>query len=124
MTLSRTMKTAIKPTPITDAGRIEALKDIIVSYRKENGWKSTYELYGLRFGRGAIKTKLVCIDSAPTSADFAPMVKKDRIAQSLEHFDIVAEFRGAWKDEAKAKVIGYEENLLPGQSDVTPKEYR
>jgi hypothetical protein len=118
------MKSAIKPTAITDASRIDALKDIISSYRKENGWKSAYELYGIRFGRGAVKTKVVCLDSAPTSGDFAPMIKKTRIASSLEQFDIVAEFRGAWKTDDKAKVVGYEENLLPGQKEITPKEYR
>jgi len=118
------MKSAIKPTAITDQSRIDALKDIISSYRKENGWKSAYELYGIRFGRGAVKTKVVCLDSAPTSGDFAPMIKKTRIASSLEQFDIVAEFRGAWKSDDKAKVVGYEENLLPGQKEVIPKEYR
>lgn len=118
------MKSAIKPTPITDPSRLEALKDIILSYRKENGWKSSYELYGIRFGRGSVKTKAVCLETAPTSADFAPLIGKARIAQALETFDIVAEFRGAWKDEAKAKVVGYEENLLPGQKELTPKEYR
>jgi hypothetical protein len=118
------MKSAIKPTPIKDPSRLEALKDIILSYRKENGWKSSYELYGIRFGRGAVKTKVVCLDSAPTSGDFAPMIKKTRIASSLEQFDIVAEFRGAWKTDDKAKVVGYEENLLPGQKELIPKEYR
>jgi hypothetical protein len=118
------MKSAIKPTAITDASRIDALKDIISSYRKENGWKSAYELYGIRFGRGAVKTKVVCLDSAPTSGDFAPMIKKTRIASSLEQFDIVAEFRGAWKSDDKAKVVGYEENLLPGQTERIPLNYR
>ena len=118
------MPSAIKPTPIKDAGRLDALKDILMSYRKENGWKSSYELYGIRFGRGANKTKCVCLDSAPTSSDFAPMIAKARIAQALETFDLVAEFRGAWKDDLKAKVVGWEENLLPGQTELTPKEYR
>lgn len=118
------MPSAIKPVSIADAGRLEALKDLICSYRKENGWKSSYELYGIRFGRGSVKTKLVCLDSAPTSGDFSPMVKKTRIASSLEHFDIVAEFRGAWKSDDKAKVVGYEENLMPGQTEITPHAYR
>ena len=118
------MSTAIKPTAITDSNRLDALKDIIISNRKENGWKSSYELYGIRFGRGAIKTKLVCLDHAPTSGDFAPMVKKSRIAQSLEQFDIVAEFRGAWKSDDKAKVVAYEENLMAGQTERIPKSYR
>jgi hypothetical protein len=118
------MSTAIKPTRIDDAGRLEALKDILASYRKENGWKSSYELYGIRYGRGSVKMKVVCLDSAPTSADFSPMIGKARIAQALETFDIVAEFRGAWKSDDKAKVVGWEENLLPGQKELTPKEYR
>ena len=118
------MRSAIKPTKITDLGRLDALKDIIKSYRTENGWKAVYELYGLRYGRGSVKMKIICLETAPTSADFAPLASKSRIAQALEQFDIVAEFRGAWKSDEKAKVVGYEENLMPGQKELTPKEYR
>ena len=118
------MKTAIKPTPIVEANRLEALRDIIIDKRKDTGAKAAYELYGVRFGRGAVKTQVVCLDHAPTSGDFAPMIKKSRIAQSLEQFDIIAEFRGAWKSDLNAKVVAYEENLLSGQTKLIPKSYR
>ena len=118
------MKSAIKPTPIAEANRLEALRDIIIDKRKEAGAKAAYELYGVRFGRGAVKTQVICLDHAPTSGDFAPMVKKSRIAQSLEQFDIVAEFRGAWKSDDQAKVVAYEENLMAGQTERIPKSYR
>lgn len=118
------MKSAIKISPIIQEGRLEALRDLIIAKRNETGAKSAYELYGIRFGRGQVKTKLVCLDHAPTSGDFAPMIKKSRIAQSLEEFDIVAEFRGAWKSDAQAKVVGYEESLMSGQTERIPKAYR
>ena len=118
------MPSAIKPTPIACPDRLSALKDIIMSYRKENGWKASYEMYGIRYGRGSVKMKVICLETAPTAADFAPLANKARIAQALEQFDIVAEFRGAWKSDDKAKVVGYEENLMPGQKELTPKEYR
>jgi len=118
------MKSAIKPTPIVESNRLEALRDIIIDKRKDAGAKAAYELYGVRFGRGSVKTQVICLDHAPTSGDFAPMIKKTRIAQSLEQFDIVAEFRGAWKSDLEAKVVAYEENLLPGQTQRIPKSYR
>ena len=118
------MKSAIKISPIIQEGRLDALRDLIIEKRKETGAKSAYELYGVRYGRGAVKTKLVCLDHAPTSGDFAPMIKKTRIAQSLEQFDIVAEFRGAWKADDKAKVVAYEESLMSGQTERIPKSYR
>jgi hypothetical protein len=94
------MKSAIKPTPIKDPSRLEALKDIILSYRKENGWKSTYELYGIRFGRGSVKTKAVCIETAPTSSDFAPLIGKARIARAGRDATIVT--HGAMLHESLA----------------------
>lgn len=118
------MKSAIKPQKITDDQRNDAAKELVISKRKETGWKSAYELYGIRFGRGAVKMSVIAIESAPTSADFTPLASKARIAQALETFDMVVEFRGAWKDEAKAKVVVWEETPMMGQKEVTPILWR
>ena len=52
------------------------------------------------------------IDHAPTSADFAPMIKKGRIAAFLHENDYIVEFRGAWKSEIEGKVVAYESEEL------------
>lgn len=100
------MKSLNKPIQVLDPQRLEAAKELIVSFRKEKGSKASYELWGILYSRGSQKLKAVCLDHAPTSGDFSPMVAKARLAQSLDHFDLLVEFRGAWKsdDQAKTKV--------------------
>lgn len=118
------MPSAIKPLKVTDEGRLQAAKELVSGKRKETGWKAAYELYGIRFGRGSVKTAIIAIESAPTSGDFAPLIKKGRIAQALESFDMIVEFRGAWGSDDKAKVVVYEETPLMGQKEVTPIAWR
>ena len=101
MTLSRTMRT----TKIDDAGRLEACKEIITEHRAKAEYRATYELYGILFGK---KVQLDRIDHAPTSGDFAPMVRKARIASLFKCYDIVVEFRGTWKSETEGKVVAWE----------------
>lgn len=102
------MKSLNKPVPVTDPQRLEASKELVVSFRKEKADRSSYELWGILYSRGAQKLKAVCIDDAPTSGDFAPMVTKARLAQCLDHFDLIVEFRGAWKSDAEAKLKVWE----------------
>jgi hypothetical protein len=94
-----------KPKNIDDAGRLEACKELIIEHRKKAGPKATYELYGILFGR---KVELDRVDHAPTSADFAGMIGKKRIASLFTAYDMVVEFRGNWKNDAEAKVVAWE----------------
>ena len=94
-----------KPTSITDAGRLQACKELIIEHRAKAGARATYELYGILFGR---KVELDRIDHAPTSGDFAPLIGKKRIASLFTAYDIVVEFRGAWKSETEGKVVAWE----------------
>jgi hypothetical protein len=95
----------MKPKNIDDAGRLEACKELILEHRIKAGAKATYELYGILFGR---KVELDRIDHAPTSGDFAPLIRKKRIASLFKAYDLVVEFRGAWKSESEGKVVAWE----------------
>jgi hypothetical protein len=94
-----------KPKNIVDAGRLEACKELILEHRAKAGARATYELYGILFGK---KVELDRIDHAPTSGDFAPLIRKKRIASLFTAYDMVVEFRGAWKSESEGKVIAWE----------------
>ncbi len=95
----------MKPKNIDDAGRLEACKELIIEHRKKAGARATYELYGILFGN---KVELDRVDHAPTSADFAGMIGKKRIASLFKAYDLVVEFRGNWKTDAEAKVVAWE----------------
>jgi hypothetical protein len=95
----------MKPKNIDDAGRLEACKELIIEHRKKAGARATYELYGILFGN---KVELDRVDHAPTSADFAGMIGKKRIASLFTAYDMVVEFRGNWKTDTEAKVIAWE----------------
>ena len=91
---------------ITDAERVKTAKADIVQQRKKNQTRASYELYGILHSSNRLVVERV--EHAPTSADFAPMAAKSRIAGYLKVYDMVAEFRGAWKSDDKAKVVAYE----------------
>jgi hypothetical protein len=94
-----------KPKNIDDAGRLQACKELITEHRAKAGARATYELYGILFGN---KVAIDRIDHAPTSGDFAPLIRKKRIASLFTAYDLVVEFRGAWKTDAEAKVVAWE----------------
>jgi len=94
-----------KPKNIDDAGRLEACKELILNHRAKAGARASYELYGILFG---LKVELDRIDHAPTSADFAPLIGKKRIASLFKAYDMVVEFRSAWKTDDQAKVVAWE----------------
>jgi hypothetical protein len=94
-----------KPVSITDAGRLQACKELITEHRAKAGARATYELYGILFGN---KVAIDRVDHAPTSGDFAPLIRKKRIASLFTAYDLVVEFRGNWKTDAEAKVIAWE----------------
>lgn len=94
-----------KPKNIDDAGRLQACKELITEHRAKAGARATYELYGILFGN---KVAIDRIDHAPTSGDFAPLIRKKRIASLFTAYDMVVEFRGNWKTDAEAKVIAWE----------------
>ncbi len=91
---------------ISEPERLETAKDIIVEHRAKAGARASYELYGLDYGSG--KVVVTRIDHAPTSADFAPMIAKKRIAALIDRHNMVVEFRGAWKSDSEGKVVAYE----------------
>ena len=91
---------------ITEPTRLEAAKDIIIEHRAKAGAKASYELYGIDYGNGRPRLKLVA--RAPTSADFGPCTSKRSIASLIEVFNMVVEFRGAWKSDTEGKVVAYE----------------
>jgi hypothetical protein len=95
----------MKPKNIDDAGRLEACKELITEHRAKAGARAAYELYGILFGN---KVAIDRIDHAPTSGDFAPLIRKKRIASLFKAYDLVVEFRGAWKSESEGKVVAYE----------------
>jgi hypothetical protein len=95
----------MKPKNIDDAGRLEACKELITEHRAKAGARATYELYGILFGN---KVAIDRIDHAPTSGDFAPLIRKKRIASLFTAYDMVVEFRGAWKSESEGKVVAWE----------------
>jgi hypothetical protein len=81
----------MKPKNIDDAGRLEACKELITEHRAKAGARATYELYGILFGNKV-----------------APLIRKKRIASLFKAYDLVVEFRGAWKSESEGKVIAWE----------------
>lgn len=95
----------MKPKNIDDSGRLEACKEIILKHRATAGAKASYELYGILFGR---KMEVDRVDHAPVAADFSRLIGKKRIASLFTAYDMVVEFRSAWKTEAEAKVVAWE----------------
>jgi hypothetical protein len=91
---------------VTEAERLETAKSIVLEHRAKAGARAAYELYGIEYGNNRLR--VTRIDDAPTSADFAPMIAKKRIAQHVDRFNMVVEFRGAWKSETEGKVVAYE----------------
>lgn len=94
-----------RPKNITDAGRLEACKELIVNHRVTAPNRASYELYGILFGK---KMELDRVDHAPTSADFSAQIGKKRIASLFTAYDMVVEFRSAWKTDDQAKVVAWE----------------
>jgi hypothetical protein len=94
-----------KPVSITDPVRLEAAKELIIKHRAKAGPKATYELYGFLFG---LRVQIDRVDHAPTSGEFAPLIGKKRIASLFTAYDLVVEFRGAWKSETEGKVVAWE----------------
>ena len=94
-----------KPVSIDNPVRLEAAKELIIKHRAKAGAKASYELYGILFG---LRVQLDRIDHAPVAADFSGMIGKKRIASLFTAYDMVVEFRGAWKSDAEAKVVAYE----------------
>jgi hypothetical protein len=97
----------MKPKNIDDSGRLEACKELILKHRATAGAKASYELYGILFGR---KMEVDRVDHAPTSGDFSGLIGKKRIASLFTAYDMVVEFRGAWKTDDQAKVVAWEAN--------------
>jgi hypothetical protein len=97
----------MKPKNIDDSGRLEACKELIIKHRATSGAKGAYELYGILFGR---KMEVDRVDHAPTSGDFSGLIGKKRIASLFTAYDMVVEFRGAWKTDDQAKVVAWEAN--------------
>ena len=95
----------MKPKNIDDTGRLEACKELIIKHRATSGAKGAYELYGILFGR---KMEVDRVDHAPTSGDFSGLIGKKRIASLFTAYDMVVEFRGAWKTDDQAKVVAWE----------------
>jgi hypothetical protein len=91
---------------VTEADRLETAKSIILEHRAKAGARASYELYGIDYGNNRLR--VTRLDHAPTSADFAPMIAKKRIAQHIDRHNMVVEFRGAWKSEVEGEVRAYE----------------
>jgi hypothetical protein len=94
-----------KPKNIDNPVRLEACKELILKHRAKAGARASYELYGILFG---LKVELDRIDHAPTSADFSLLIGKKRIASLFKAYDMVVEFRSAWKTDDQAKVVAWE----------------
>ena len=95
---------------LNDVSRLDILKDWIIEHRAKAKTKATYELYAVNVRNNELNVRR--LDHAPTSADFAPMIKKGRIAAFLHENDYIVEFRGAWKSETEGKVVAYESEEL------------
>ena len=100
------MPPKITPALITQAVRVQTAKDVILEHRQKAGARASYELYGLNYSDNRLK--VVRVEHAPTSADFAPMRSKSRVTYYLGIYDMVVEFRGAWKSDEEANVVAYE----------------
>lgn len=94
-----------KPISIDNPVRLEAAKELILKHREKAGAKASYELYGILFG---LRVQLDRVDHAPVAADFKALIGKKRIASLFTAYDMVVEFRSAWKTEAEAKVVAWE----------------
>ena len=95
----------IKPVSINNPVRLEAAKELIIKHRAKAGAKASYELYGILFG---LRVQLDRVDHAPVAADFSGMIGKKRIASLFTAYDMVVEFRSAWKTDDQAKVVAWE----------------
>jgi hypothetical protein len=95
-----------KITKITDAERIETAKAVIIEQRRKNKKQASYELYGILHSDNRLVVERV--NYAPVAADFAFVATRSAIAGYLKVYDMVAEFRGAWKSDNQAKVVAYE----------------
>lgn len=95
---------------LNDVSRLDILKDWIIARRAKAKSRATYELYAINVRNNELNVRL--LDHAPTSADFAPMIKKGRIAAFLHENDYIVEFRGAWKSDTEGKVVAYESEEL------------
>jgi hypothetical protein len=95
---------------LNDVSRLDILKDWIIAHRAKAKSRATYELYAINVRNNELNVRL--LDHAPTSADFAPMIKKGRIAAFLHENDYIVEFRGAWKSDTEGKVVAYESEEL------------
>ena len=95
---------------LNDPARLDILKDWIIQHRAKAKSRATYELYSVNVRNNELNVRL--LDHAPTSADFAPMIKKGRIAAFLHENDYIVEFRGAWKSDVEGKVVAYESEEL------------
>jgi hypothetical protein len=95
---------------LNDVSRLDILKDWIIEHRAKAKSRATYELYAINVRNNELNVRR--LDHAPTSADFAPMIKKGRIAAFLHENDYIVEFRGAWKSETEGKVVAYESEEL------------
>ena len=91
---------------VTEADRLETAKSIILEHRAKAGARASYELYGIDYGNNRLR--VTRIDHAPTSGDFAPLIGKKRIASLFKAYDMVVEFRSAWKTDEQAKVVAWE----------------
>jgi hypothetical protein len=91
---------------IADIERIETAKAVIIDKRKVSRTCASYELYGILYSNNRLVVERV--NYAPIASDFAAVATKANIAGYLKVYDMVAEFRGAWKSDAEAKVIAYE----------------
>lgn len=91
---------------ISEADRLETAKSVILEHRAKAVARASYELFGIDYGNNRLRVTRLA--HAPTSADFAPMIAKKRIAALIERHNMVVEFRGAWKSETEGKVVAYE----------------
>ena len=81
-----------------------------IQHRAKAKSRATCELYAVNVRNNELNVRL--LDHAPTSADFAPMILKCRIAAFLHENDYIVEFRGAWKSDTEGKVVAYESEEL------------
>jgi hypothetical protein len=95
---------------LNDVIRLDIIKEWIIAHRAKGKSRATYELYAINVRNNEASVRL--LDHAPTSADFAPMIKKGRIAAFLHENDYIVEFRGAWKSDTEGKVVAYESEEL------------
>ena len=98
---------------ISKADRLETAKSVILEHRAKAGARASYELFGIDYNNNRLR--VTRIDHAPTSADFSPMIAKKRISQLVDRYEMVVEFRGAWKSDTDGKVVAYESSQ---QADI------